>query len=103
MKDVFFENPVFHAGPNTTQIRFGIDYVVDEEIALCNKATGERVAIGRVLAVFVGPWATIPNSMLALSRNPKCDTHDGLREYMREHHSDWKLSETLTVIMFEVI
>lgn len=102
LKQLLFNNPVFHDGINIT-VRNGYKWAdaLGEIVEVVDTEITQEPRLAHVLGVLTVKMNKIPESILAQEHDPKCRDLKGIMLEMKRIYGDIKNDTPVTVLFFE--
>lgn len=103
LKQLLFQNPVFHDGINVT-VRNGYKWAdtLGEIVEVVDTEQTQEPEQAHVLGVLTMKLNTIPESILELAHDPKCRDLKGIMIEMKRIYGDIANDAPVTVLFFEL-
>ena len=95
-----FEHPPTAPGQYTTVRRGELELAPALEI---RDAGGKGVAYAALCKRTEMPFHLIPSRLLVNEHDPQCRTWEGLRDTLRHYYPGFRVTETVTVVDFEIV
>jgi hypothetical protein len=84
-----------------TTVRHG-EVRMNPQFDICDEK-GRRVGTGRIIRVSHSQFHMLRARDIANEHEPQCRTWEGLRDAMRHYYPDFRLTDVVTVVDFEVM
>ena len=95
-----FAHPPTAPGQYTTVRRGELELAPALEI---QDASGKGVAYAALRKCTVMSFHLVPTRLLAQEHDPQCRTWEGLRDTLRHYYPGFRVTETVTVVDFEIV
>lgn len=95
MKELKFNNPVFHSGVNVT-VRRGLKWIFED----CAIVSDQNAALNHQPFKF-SDLKNFPEFLLK-EHDPECRTYEGLLKIMKETYNNFDENEAVTVVWFTI-